>query len=173
MTGRESDATRSRVTGEGHRADVARTRPRGSPALQSEAKQAMSPRLRATVEMTAALLKRRIERQLAPAAARTVGTRDHEAIRRWAERCGAEPATGQATASGPAMVDVNDGGACIRFNFPGAAPFRPIPWVEWFDEFERDRLVFVFEEQQSRRPSNSSRYLLIDERQWHLQISER
>jgi hypothetical protein len=41
---------------------------------------------------------------------------------------------------------VNDGGAGIRFNFPGAARFRPISWEEWFDHFDRWRLVFVYEE---------------------------
>jgi hypothetical protein len=46
---------------------------------------------------------------------RAIGTRDHEMIRRWAARHHAEPATGEATASGPATVDLNDGGAGIRF----------------------------------------------------------
>jgi hypothetical protein len=95
------------------------------------------PPARATVEMMNAVLKREIERQAAGAPVPTVATRDHEVIRAWATRCGAEPATGEATASGPATVHVNHGGAGIRFNFPGAARFRPIPWAEWFDNFER------------------------------------
>lgn len=73
-------------------------------------------------------------------------TRDHEVIRRWAERRQAEPATGEATASGPATVHVFDGGAGIRFNFPGAAPFRPIGWEEWFQNFDRYRLIFIYSE---------------------------
>lgn len=73
-------------------------------------------------------------------------TRDKDLIRLWASRHRAEPATGEATPSGPATIDVNDGGAGIRFNFPGAARFRPISWDEWFDNFDRFRLVFVYEE---------------------------
>ena len=77
---------------------------------------------------------------------RTQVTRDHEAIRRWAAEHGAEPATGEATRSGPAKIAVNDGGVGLRFNFPGFAPFRPIGWDEWFDHFDQHALLFVFEE---------------------------
>jgi hypothetical protein len=38
-------------------------------------------------------------------------------------------------------------GAGIRFNFPGFAPFRPILWDEWFENFDRNDLLFVFEEE--------------------------
>jgi hypothetical protein len=76
-----------------------------------------------------------------------VATRTHDVIRRWAARRRAEPATGEATASGPASADIHDGGAGIRFNFPGFARFRPITWEEWFDNFERHQLTFVFEDQ--------------------------
>src|SRR5687767_15807692 len=34
---------------------------------------------------------------------------DHDTIQRWAARHSAVPATGEATVSGPATVDVNDG----------------------------------------------------------------
>jgi hypothetical protein len=78
--------------------------------------------------------------------ARVVATTDHDEITAWAARHRAEPATGQATASGPATIAVNDGGAGIRFNFPGFARLRPISWDEWFDNFERHDLVFVYEE---------------------------
>ena len=76
---------------------------------------------------------------------RLSGTRDHELIRAWADHHGAEPATGEATASGPAVLDVNDQGAGIRFNFPAVARFRPVDWDEWLACFDRDSLVFVFE----------------------------
>jgi hypothetical protein len=75
-----------------------------------------------------------------------LATRDKDLIRLWAARHHGEPATGEATPSGPATIQVNDGGAGIRFNFPGAARFRPISWDEWFDNFDRYRLVFVYEE---------------------------
>jgi DUF2934 family protein len=77
---------------------------------------------------------------------RAWATEDHEVIRRWAERHQAEPATGEATRSGPATASVNDGGAGVRFNFPGFARYRPIDWDEWFDNFDRNGLTFVYED---------------------------
>ena len=88
-------------------------------------------------------------------------TEDHATIRTWAARRQAEPATGEATASGPSTVDVNDGGAGIRFNFPGAARFRPISWGEWFDHFQQHELLFVFEEVAG---AVSSRFRLVKAR---------
>ena len=81
------------------------------------------------------------------AGARVQSTRDHDAIRRWAATHEAEPATGQATASGPATIVVNDGGAGLRFNFPAVSRFRPIAWSEWLDHFDAHQLLFVYEEQ--------------------------
>ena len=86
-----------------------------------------------------------------PPGVRTQSTRNHEAIRQWAARYRAEPATGEATASGPATVEMNDGGAGIRFNFPGSARFRPISWDEWFDNFDRHNLRFVYEEEDAQQ----------------------
>ncbi len=59
--------------------------------------------------------------------AETLATRDPEVIRRWAERRDAEPATGEGPGPRP-IVDVNDGDAGIRFNFPGFARYRSISW---------------------------------------------
>ena len=90
---------------------------------------------------------------------RTQATRDHEAIQRWAAEHQAEPATGEATESGPAKVVVNDGGGRIRFNFPGFAPFRPIAWEEWFAHFDRDHLCLCSKNRIRRKwrraPTNS------------------
>src|SRR6478672_5453923 len=81
--------------------------------------------------------------QSRPASGWSMATRDHNVIRAWAARHRAEPATGEATASGPATIHVNDGGVGIRFNFPGAGRFRPISWTEWLEHFDRNRLPFV------------------------------
>jgi hypothetical protein len=78
---------------------------------------------------------------------RTVVTTDHDAIMKWAAAHSAEPATGEATPSGPAVRTVRDEGPGIRFNFPGFAPFRPIAWTEWLDNFDRHQLAFVYEEE--------------------------
>ena len=81
----------------------------------------------------------------------SMATQEHDVIRRWAARHGAEPATGEATASGPATIDVNDGGAGVRFNFPAVARFRPISWDEWFKNMDRHHLVFIYEEETADR----------------------
>jgi hypothetical protein len=93
-----------------------------------------------------------------------VFTQNHEAIRRWAEDRHAEPATGEATSSGPATFNVNDGGAGIRFNFPGVGLFRPIGWDEWFANFDRHECGFVYDNDPSRPPSNS--YRIVKAGEW-------
>jgi hypothetical protein len=87
-------------------------------------------------------------------------TRDHELIQRWAGQHKAEPATGERTASGEGTVDVHDGDAGIRFNFPGVGRFRPIDWEEWFGNFEAHELVFVYE-RNTPGQSTSYRYRLV------------
>jgi hypothetical protein len=92
-------------------------------------------------------------------------TRDHDVIRRWAGERQAEPATGEATSSGPAATyHVNDGGAGIRFNFPGAGLFRPISWDEWLTNFDVHQCAFVYENEESRPPSN--RYRIVKAEEW-------
>jgi hypothetical protein len=87
-------------------------------------------------------------------------TRDHQLIQRWAAHHKAEPATGERTPSGESTVNVNDGDAGIRFNFPGVGLFRPITWDEWFDNFETHELMFVYERDSTGR-SLSYRYRLV------------
>src|SRR5687768_8491712 len=89
-----------------------------------------------------------------------LATRDHDVIRGWAAQRQAEPATGEATPSGPATMDVSDGGAGIRFNFPGAGRLRPITWEEWFENFDGHQLTFVFEGR-SAGESLSPKYRIV------------
>ena len=89
-----------------------------------------------------------------------VATDDHDLIREWARLHSAEPATGEATASGPATVHVQDGGAGIRFNFPAAARFRPISWEEWFHNLHEHDLLFAYERQVPGTPPDP-RYELV------------
>jgi hypothetical protein len=98
-------------------------------------------------------------------AANIIVTRNHETIRRWAKAHQAEPATGEATSSGPATVAVNDGGAGIRFNFPGTSLFRPIGWEEWLRNFDGHECAFVFENDSDQRPL-SNRYRIVKARDW-------
>ena len=58
---------------------------------------------------------------------RTHVTREHEIIRRWADKHQAEPATGEATPSGPAKIVVNDGGSGIRSIFRDSDRFGQLP----------------------------------------------
>jgi hypothetical protein len=87
-------------------------------------------------------------------------TDDPEVIRQWAARHHAEPATGEATPSGPATVNVRDGGAGIRFNFPAASAYRPITWDEWLEHFTQHDLVFVYEKDVPGQ-SPKARYRLV------------
>ena len=103
-------------------------------------------------------------------AAGPVATRDHDVIRRWAAQRRAEPATGEATGSGPATADVQDGGAGIRFNFPGFGRLRPITWEEWFDNFERHQLTFVYEDQPEADGSLGPRYRIVKTDEWTEEI---
>ena len=91
------------------------------------------------------------EVQSRPAPGWSMATRDHDVIRGWAARHHAEPATGEATSSGPATINVNDGGVGIRFNFPGFGRFRPISWSEWLEHFDRNRLTFVYQQEVADR----------------------
>ena len=93
-----------------------------------------------------------------------VFTRDHDVIREWAHKRQAEPATGEATATGPATVDVHDGGAGIRFNFPGTGSFRPIEWEEWFENFDRHECAFVYDNDATTPVS--SRYRIVKAGDW-------
>ena len=100
-----------------------------------------------------------------PATTPVVSTKDHLLIRQWAELRQAEPATGEATRSGPATVKVADGGAGVRFNFPGHGPFRPISWDEWFENFDKHGLVFVYDnDSPDARPS--MRYRIVRSAEW-------
>ncbi len=94
-----------------------------------------------------------------------VATRDHEVIRRWAAKHHAEPATGEATTSGPATVNVNDGGAGIRFTFPGTGQFRPISWDEWLANFDRHSCAFVYEND-SAEGHLTYRYRIVKAAEW-------
>jgi hypothetical protein len=93
--------------------------------------------------------------------AAVLSTRDPEAIREWARGVGAEPATGEATASGPAApLKVADGGTGLRFNFPGMSPFRVISWAEWFEHFNGHDLTFVYDNVRAGQ-SPSARYRIV------------
>ena len=100
-----------------------------------------------------------------------VATDDRELIQEWARQHSAEPATGEATASGPATLNVQDGGAGIRFNFPAASRFRPISWDEWFQNFTQYDLVFVYE-RDGAGETPSGRYRIVPKSQLRGKVEE-
>lgn len=65
-------------------------------------------------------------------------TTDHEEIRRWAESQGGSPAR---------VVGCEVG--ALRIDFPGEEEgevLESISWEEFFDTFEQENLVFLYEE---------------------------
>ena len=108
-------------------------------------------------------IPKRVDTLLSPST-HVAFTRDHDVIREWAVKRQALPATGEATASGPATVDVKDGGAGVRFNFPGVGTYRPIEWEEWFENFDHHECAFVFDNDAST--PLSSRYRIVKASEW-------
>ncbi|TQM33020.1 hypothetical protein [Nocardia bhagyanarayanae] len=86
-------------------------------------------------------------------AGRTLITRNHEVIRRWAEERGARPATMPGS-------EYNGRLGVLRFDFPGygGAVLRQVGWDEWFETFDDRRLRFLYQEQRADgSPSNFNR----------------
>jgi hypothetical protein len=100
------------------------------------------------------------------ASAPVISTRDHGLIRQWAEKRHAEPATGEATATGPASIDIKDSGAGVRFNFPGMSKFRPITWDEWFENFDHHGCIFVCDNEARDGGAPSGRYRIVKRDEW-------
>lgn len=68
-------------------------------------------------------------------------TIDHDEIRRWVEERGGFPAKVKG-AKGPADL--------LRIDFPGYAgseTLEKIPWEEFFDQFEKNDLAFLYQEE--------------------------
>lgn len=92
--------------------------------------------------------------QSADTPGQTLLTREHSVIRAWALARHAEPATGRG------KVDINDGGAAVRFAFPGVGRLQPISWDDWFEDFDQHSLVFAYEER-TNEGVQSNRYRLV------------
>jgi hypothetical protein len=92
-----------------------------------------------------------VDGQIGPSAIGAIATQDHAVIRQWASRHNAEPAHLDETTAGTPALQVSDGGTAVRFNFPAAGRFRPVTWDEWFEQFDRLRLTFVYEEEVADR----------------------
>ncbi len=68
-------------------------------------------------------------------------TTDHEKIRQWAEERGGRPA---------AVIGENEIAGGLRIDFPdydSGEVLEEITWTEFFDKFEEQNLVFMYEEE--------------------------
>ena len=74
---------------------------------------------------------------------RSLVTRNHEVIRRWAEERDAVPASVEGSE--------HDGHVgVLRFDFPGGATdLKHISWDEWFEAFDARQLNFIYQETRS------------------------
>jgi hypothetical protein len=73
----------------------------------------------------------------------TKTTTDHEKIRRWAEERGGRP----AAVVSPVHNKIAGG---LRIDFPdydSGEELQEITWAEFFDKFEEQNLVFMYQEE--------------------------
>jgi hypothetical protein len=68
----------------------------------------------------------------------TAFTTNHDEIREWAEERGGVPARAEGGAGQPDTL-------CIDFPGASARSLERISWEEWFETFEDEELVFVYE----------------------------
>jgi hypothetical protein len=72
---------------------------------------------------------------------KTLETKDPEAVKRWAEARGAQPATVPGTEHGDHL-------GVLRFDFPGygGQELKHVSWDEWLRTFKDRKLTFVYQE---------------------------
>lgn len=80
----------------------------------------------------------------------SLATRDHDVIRRWADARKAAPATAGDAKRGRGV-------GVLRMDFPGygGKRLKKVSWQAWFETFDRNDLVFLFQEHKADgSPSN-------------------
>ncbi|MEU1966560.1 hypothetical protein ABZ541_09595 [Micromonospora sediminicola] len=159
-------ATASRAKAAPARAKAAPSRAKAAPsrakAAPSRAKAAPS-RAKAAPARKAASARAQAAPTLGPASSRSIGssqlitsladrperpgrslvTRNHEVIQRWARARGAKPATIAGTERG-------DRPGVLTFNIPGyreSSRIREVTWDDWFRTFDSRRLNLIYQEQ--------------------------
>ncbi|MEU1843236.1 hypothetical protein [Micromonospora sediminicola] len=158
-------ATASRAKAAPARAKAAPARkaaPSRAKAAPSRAKAAPS-RAKAAPARKAASARAQAAPTLGPASSRSIGssqlitsladrperpgrslvTRNHEVIQRWARARGAKPATIAGTERG-------DRPGVLTFNIPGyreSSRIREVTWDDWFRTFDSRRLNLIYQEQ--------------------------
>src|SRR5688572_7828571 len=73
-------------------------------------------------------------------------TQDHDEIRKWAEARGGKPACVRGTERGKSCL--------LRIDFPGGAgadQLAPLDWDEFFEQFDKNRLAFLYQDKGQSR----------------------
>ncbi|HET9099501.1 MAG TPA: hypothetical protein VFN62_03845 [Acidobacteriaceae bacterium] len=88
-------------------------------------------------------------------------TKDHDAIRQWAESRGAVPSEVAAT-------ETDDEPGLLRFQFPKAknrndAALKEISWDEFFEKFDENDLTLVYQEKTASGRKSNFNKLVHDE----------
>ena len=87
---------------------------------------------------------------------KSIPTTDHDAIRRWVEERGGEPATVADAPAGQPEV--------LRIDFPGSGDgtSKVISWEEFFRKFDENNLAFVYQEETGGNQSRFNKFVARD-----------
>jgi len=84
---------------------------------------------------------------------RSLVTRNHDVIRRWADERGAVPASIEGSE--------HDGHlGVLRLDFPGGADLMEVDWERWFEAFDARGLNFIYQETTS--DGNQSNFFRLE-----------
>ncbi|MEV4694069.1 hypothetical protein AB0K27_23520 [Micromonospora echinospora] len=145
-----SRATTTRAKAAPARAKAAPARAKAAPAKAATTRKATSARAQSAPTRGPASSRSVGSSQLITSLAdrperpgRSLVTRNHEVIQRWARARGAKPATIAGTERG-------DRPGVLTFNMPGyreSSRIREITWDDWFRTFDLRRLNLIYQEQ--------------------------
>lgn len=85
----------------------------------------------------------------------TLATRNHEAIKKWAQARRAKPVTVPGTEHGGRP-------GVLRFDFPGGSGsdrLQEVDWESWFESFDQRELTMLFQEKTS--DGNESNFFVL------------
>ena len=88
-------------------------------------------------------------------------TTNHEEIRRWVEERGGQPAKVKGTERAG-----ESGGGLLRIDYPGYGgeeSLEKITWEQFFDQFEKNKLAFLY--QDTLESGETSRFSKLIERE--------
>ncbi|WFE36789.1 hypothetical protein [Micromonospora sp. WMMD975] len=145
VTSSRAKAAPSRAKAAPSRAKVTSSRAKAAPARKAASARAQAAPTRGPASSrsigSSQLIMSLADRPERPG--RSLVTRNHEVIQRWARARGAKPATIAGTERG-------DRPGVLTFNIPGyreSSRIREIAWDDWFRTFDSRRLNLIYQEQ--------------------------